>query len=482
MEWSRTAADESSGWQSNGGRTMEIITLPKLGISDEGELVAWEVEVGDEVAEGDLLAVFESDKATAEVQATADGVLLETYLDEGDVIPIEPGRPIAVVGDPGEEPPSYQEVAGDDDAATEDDTSTAASTSTATTDDTASEEVKATPRAERYAEEEGVTLAGIEGTGPQGAVTEDDVIAFQEARAEEPDEASAPTAETGSVEEPERIERAERTEGTAPAADTTSTPDTAATDTTDDDSGREGTSRDEPVGDGPTVTERRELSGTRRTIAERLSQSAREKPHVTGTREISIEQAEQLQARLNEADEHEVSLNDILLFAVVRTLEDLPEFNAWYEDGTHQLLSEVNLGYAVDTERGLVVPVLENLHEEDVLGVSEVRQRQVDRVLNNDHTAADLQGGTFTVTNVGVLGMESSYSIINPPEVAILAIGRRKPGAFERDGEIVFERAITFSLTIDHRVLDGADSGAFLDRLNEYLQQPYTLLTRLPMD
>lgn len=435
---------------------MEVVTLPKLGISDEGELIAWEVEVGESVSEDDLLVTFESDKATAEVTATADGVLLETYLNEGDIIPIEPGRPIAVIGDPDDEPPSYAEVSDDGTPPSHDAEPAATATNEGSTADdpptgnggASDEDIKATPRAKRYAESEGVSLKAVAGTGPQGAITEDDVIAFQE---------STPTDESTAGGETAKVEGGDVT--------------------VDGDTGDDGVGQTE---DGPTVVERRELSGTRRTIAERLSESAREKPHVTGTRKISIEESERFRERVDGHKGWDVSLNDVILFAVTRTLADLPAFNARYVDGTHELLAEVNVGYAVDTPKGLVVPVLRNLGEKDIGEIGAERRANVERVRNDEHTPADLQGGTFTVTNVGALGIDASYSIIDPPQVAILAIGRRRPAAFERDGEAVLERAITFSLTIDHRVLDGADSGAFLDRLDEYLQHPYRLLTHLP--
>lgn len=429
---------------------MEVVTLPKLGISDEGELIAWEVEIGETVEKGDLLATFESDKASAEVTATASGVLLETYLTEGDVIPIEPGRPIAVIGAPDEEAPSYDEVAGDDPPSGSGEEDGPSPTEEATRDDAddgSADDVKATPRAQRYAEEEGIPLVDVEGSGPQGAITEDDVVAHQEAEDKETEPAAEADIDGG---------------GGDDAAGSPEEADSAGSDP-----------------GGPTVIDQRELSKTRRTIADRLSKSAREKPHVMGTREISIEQAEELRERLNDHDRVDVSLNDLILLAVTRTLEDYPSFNAWFEDGTHKILSEVNVGYAVDTSAGLIVPVLEDLQEKSAVEIGEERTTKVQRVRDGEHTPADLQGGTFTVTNVGALGMDVSYSIINPPQVAILAIGRRKPVAFERDGEVDFERAITFSLTIDHRVLDGADSGAFLERLDEYLRNPYRLLTGL---
>ena len=433
---------------------MEVITLPKLGISDEGTLIAWKIDVGESVTEGELLAIFESDKASAEVTATAGGVLLETYLEEGDVIPIEPGRPIAVIGDPDEEPPSYEAVAGNsDDESTveEEDGSTADETSRA---DAPAEDVKATPRARKYAKEADIELGAVEWTGPQNAVTEDDVIAFEEAQGKTDGTASEEASAEDDAEEPARKETDSRLD-------------------------EEEATNEDPSAAGLTVAERRELTETRQTIADQLSKSARKKPHVMGTREISIKEAEQLRSRLTDADGHDVSLNGIILLAVARTLKDLPAFNAWYDGDTHQLLSEVNIGYAVDTPHGLIVPVLKAVDEKEVITIDEERRTKVERVRSDEHTPMDLKGGTFTVTNVGALGIDASYSIINPPQVAILAVGRRKPAAFERDGEISFERAIEFSLTIDHRVLNGADTGAFLFHLDDYLQHPYRLLTGL---
>ena len=148
-------------------------------------------------------------------------------------------------------------------------------------------------------------------------------------------------------------------------------------------------------------------------------------------------------------------------FFVGRVLRDLPEFNAHFEDGEHKLIDEVNIGYAVDGPNGLVVPVLDDVTGRSLSELAKRRRNLVGKVLDNDFTSADLQDGTFTVTNVGVFDMDVSYSIINPPEVAILAIGRRKQAPVDRDGEVEFETVVTMSLTIDHRVLDGADSERF---------------------
>jgi pyruvate dehydrogenase E2 component (dihydrolipoamide acetyltransferase) len=180
--------------------------------------------------------------------------------------------------------------------------------------------------------------------------------------------------------------------------------------------------------------------------------------------------------KLTARNDLELSLNDLLLYLVGQVLEDLPEFNTHHKDDEHRLIDEVNIGYAVDGDRGLVVPVIEEVSEQSFSELTEQRQSYVQRVLDGEQTTEDLQGGPFTVTNVGVFGMDVSYSIVNPPEVAILALGRRKHAPVERNINVDLEKVITVSLTIDHRVLDGADSGRFLERLAEYVQEPESVL------
>ncbi|MDF9747815.1 2-oxo acid dehydrogenase subunit E2 [Natrinema salsiterrestre] len=471
---------------------VDVVRIPKLGLSDYGDLVAWEADTGDSVETGDVVAVLESDKASAEIEAPESGVLLEQYVEEGEEIAIEVGKPLAVIGEEGEAVPSVAELEadGESDEGTAEASETGSNTGTESGDGVAANggaataDVKATPRAKRRANEADVDLARIDGTGPQDAVTESDIEDFLEsgdgASAAGREESDADTASATDVKATPRAKRRaeedgvelSRIDGTGPQGAITESDVEAATSGADiDRSDASATASDETTTDGLTVTESQKLTGARKTIAERLSQSAREKPHVMGTRDIGIERLEEVKDRLEEKGV-DVSLNDLILHFVGRTLEDLPEFNAHFEDGEHRLIDEINVGYAVDSERGLMVPVIDDVPDRDLEELASERRRLVEAILENEHSPSDLQGGTFTVTNVGVFDMDVSYSIINPPQVAILALGRRKPIPVERDGDVEFERAITFSLTIDHRVLDGADSGAFLERLAEYLEYP----------
>lgn len=473
----------------------EAVRIPKLGLSDYGDLVSWEAAVGEHVEAGSVIAILESDKASAEIEAPVSGYLLEQYVAEGEEIPIEVGKPLGAIGEEGESAPPVSDF---EDGATPsspdtDGTSSSEPKSAVTPVDgdedesrETDEEVKVTPRAKRRADEEDIDLAPVEGTGPEGSITESDIEAYLErGDAVEPADASEESASDSSTATditatPRARRRANEEDidltpidGTGPQGAVTEN-DVETFLQSVDEEGADGsaTKHTSAQAGGLTVTESRTLSGTRKTIAERLTESAREKPHVMGTRDIGIERLEEVKDRLVNERGVEVSLNDLILHFVARTLEDLPEFNAHFEDGDHRFIDEVNVGYAVDSEKGLVVPVLKSVPELSLEELATERRRLVEAVLENDHDASDLQDGTFTVTNVGVFDMDVSYSIINPPEVAILALGRRKPVPVERNGEVKFERAITFSLTIDHRVLDGADSGAFLDRLAEYIEFP----------
>jgi len=456
---------------------VEIVTLPKLGISDEGELVSWEPDLSKHVEEGEIIAVIESDKAAAEVEAPTSGVLLETYIDEGDTVEIEPGRPIAVIGDKGETPPPLDDVMDGkaEGPASTDTADTADSPSSPASDEFGNNaDVKATPRARQYARENDIDMQGVEGTGPQDAITEEDLERL-ETRTTADEDIATDEADEEVKATPRAQKRAQEldvpvqgVEGTGPQGAVTEEDieQYAEPDTTEADEEME-----------LTVTGREELTGTRKTIADRLSRSAREKPHVMGTRDISIEQLQRVRERLDSTHDVDISLNDLLLKCVAHTLGDQPQFNGHFVDRAHEQIEEVNIGYAVDSPKGLIVPVVPNADEKSLADLANTRRERVQRTLDDEHTAADLENGTFTVTNVGVFDIDISYSIINPPQVAILAVGRRKPELFERNGEYEIENTITFSLTIDHRVLDGGDTGAFLETLAGYVEHPGFLLT-----
>ena len=227
--------------------------------------------------------------------------------------------------------------------------------------------------------------------------------------------------------------------------------------------------------DGPaerTVASEGSLSPMRRTIASRLQESYQEAVHVTVSREIGAE------AMLAAADadlDVDASVTDVLLCALSDTLAEHPAFNATFEDGTHRVYEEHNVGVAVAIEEGLVTPVIEDVGSKSLAEVARARQRAIERVQAGDYTMKTFQGGTFTVSNLGPLGVDSFDPIINPPEIAILGVNRiREEVVPDGDGGVAVEKRLNLDLSFDHRVVDGADAARFLRTLAGNLEEAET--------
>ena len=217
-----------------------------------------------------------------------------------------------------------------------------------------------------------------------------------------------------------------------------------------------------------TVREERSLSPMRRTIANRLQESYRNAVHVTASREVDAEALFRATETANARLEADVSLVDVVLAALSVTLADHPAFNATFEDGTHRTYEEHNVGVAVDIEAGLVTPVLRDVGSKSLDEIATERRRLTETVQSGEYTMRDFRGGTVTVTNLGVLGVDSFTPVINPPEVAILGIGRVRERPQRSGDGLEFRRELTYDLSFDHRVVDGADAARFLETLAEH--------------
>lgn len=221
--------------------------------------------------------------------------------------------------------------------------------------------------------------------------------------------------------------------------------------------------------DGPaprTVREERSLTPMRETIARRLHESYTEAVHVTASRTVD---ATELVAA---ADDTEASVTDLVLRALSDALDAHPAFNATFEDGVHRLYEEHNVGIAVDVEAGLVTPVLADVGSKSVPEVATTRRRLTERMHRGEYTMSDFRGGTFTVSNLGTLGVDSFTPVINPPEVAILGLGRLTERPRREGEEVVTWKAMTLDLSFDHRVVDGADAARFLGTLAGGVESP----------
>ena len=473
-----------------------VVKMPKLGMDmDQGTIVEWLVDEGDEVESGQVVAEIESEKTTGEIKVREDGVLRAVLLDTGDSV--EPGGDVAVVGGPDEDISDLVSGAGGEataEAATAEASADDSSPAEASLDgpsavaesgsggDASAESVKATPRAKRRAEELGVDLTTVEGTGPQGAVSEEDVEAAAETAAEPDAEAAAETGGEGRVFAPPRVRRLARelgvdletVEGSGPSGAITEADVRAVGNGEAADAEAEAT---ETAADTGTRDEERPLSGMRRTIANRLGQSDREAVHVTEHRGAD---AEEMLAAADAADDAlgvKVSVNDILLLALSATLDEHPAFNATFEEDVHRLHRTQDVCLAIDIDEGLIAPVVRNVGELSLAELAEKRRAMTEKALSGDYTMEDLSGGTFTVSNLGVLGVESFDPVINPPQVAILGVNTIKKEVVPvGDDEVGVRKRISFDLSFDHRIVDGADAARFLNSLVEHVENPWPLV------
>ena len=387
-------------------------------------IIAWTKEIGDPVSAGEPICEVETDKATVEIESQADGVLVAKLFDVGAEIP-EDG-PIAMVGDPDEigaaEIGMADAAAEPGDAAPPELAVPPEPAAPPAPQPAAPRRLAVSPRARKRAAELSVTLAGLTGTGPGGRIIERDVLA-------------AGVLAAGSAAQP-----------AAPAPALAAAPEPAAADQVI------------PV------------RGARRLVAERMHASLRDTAQLTMTSYADATRLLQLRAAFKTADPQfemsGVTLNDLLLFAVARTLTEHPEINATCRDGESGLeivrSAAVHLAFAVDTPRVLMVPVIRDAAG---LRVRELSKRAADlaeRCREGSVTPAELSGGTFTVSNLGSFGVESFTPILNPPQAAILGVGAV---SWRPIGEQAVQQQIALSLTIDHRLIDGAPAARFLQTL-----------------
>lgn len=355
------------------------------------------------------------------------------------------------------------------------------------------EDVKATPRAKRRAEELDVPLHTAEGTGPQGAVTEGDVEAAAESMEEEAAEVEATSTEStggeatavAATDEPDvPTERVFATPSARRLArelgvdvETVGTEVDGRLTETDVRMAAEGTTSEEVETVPGTREEERPLTGMRSTIAERLGQSNREAVHVTEHRSADAEELLAAATAADEALSPDVSVTDILLMALSATLDAHPEFNATFEDGVHRLREAHNICVAVDIDAGLIAPVISDVDSLSLSDLAVKRRDVTDRALSGEYTMDDLTGGTITVSNLGVLGVERFDPVINPPQIAILGVNTIKREVVPTDNdEVTVRKRISFSLSFDHRIVDGADAARFLGTLVEHVENPWPLV------
>ena len=427
-----------------------IVVMPQLGNSVEScIIVEWMIAEGDTVAVDQTLASIETDKSTMEVPSTAAGTVLKLLWEEGDEVPVK--DPLIIVGEPGEDISGL--VPGADAAPAE-----AAPAEQASAPEQAAAPAFATeratgavsPRARALAASRGVDASAIsEGSGPHGRVIERDVAA---AIAAGPVLTSAARAAGVSATEGTGIggrvsvADAGRTAEAAPAA-AVAAPAAAA--------------------DFPGASTSAPLKGVRKVVAKRMMESLTSTAQLTLNTTANAAGILAMRKKVKNADEalglNKITLNDLVCFAVSRTLLKYPVFNAHLEDGVLTEFEQVHLGFACDTPRGLLVPVIRSAQALGLKAFSDEAKRLAGGAIDGTIAPDFLSGGTFTVSNIGSFGIETFTPVINLPQTAILGVGAITPRpAVAADGTIGVEQRLNLSLTIDHQVIDGADGARFL--------------------
>lgn len=415
----------------------QAIVMPKLGNTVESAIIlTWHVGVGDPVEAGEALCEVETDKATLEVESSASGILLARFFEAGDEVPVM--QNIAVVGREGESfapaEPVTPRISFDHGDAKPD------------------YKVFISPRARHLAGRKGIDYSEIEGTGPDGRIIERDIRALIDQQVKMSPVAKAmlesgeyQIADEGAVDK--RITKSDL----APSS---------------------------PA--GSTELKAIPLTSLRRTIAKRMLESLRTTAQLTLNASADASSLQGLRARLKSSDEalglRGVTINDLLLFAVARTLPAFPELNALYENDRILQHSRVHLGMAVDTPRGLLVPVIRGADSLSLRALSDEAKRLADACRSGDVMPDELAGGSFTVTNLGSLGIESFTPILNPPQVGILGIGSINLKPVARDGAVAHVAHIGLSLTVNHQVVDGAPAARFLAQLGKNIANIELLL------
>ena len=432
----------------------ELVTMPKLGFDmAEGTLVRWVKAEGDTVEKGDVIAEIETDKATVEVESSFAGVMFKHLAEEGEDLPVN--TPIAVVADEGEKP-SEDEIESLVSAAggktkkakapkAEKEPESEEKKSEVEADAAPAEKdepdvapaggVRSSPLARRIASDKDVDLSDVQGSGPRGRIVKKDIEAYLDSMRSE-----------GREEEAEAVGRALQ----SIAFSTGEIPE------------------DQVVA----------MSRLRQAISRRMQDSNQNFPHFYLTREYKtgalMQMRKDINALLPEADK--VSVNDFIIKAVALALRQYPNLNARIEDDSHiRRFGQVNIGVAVAVEGGLMTVVVENADQKPIRLIGREVREKAGRAREGKVRNEDIMGSTFSISNLGMFGIDEFAAIINPPEAAILAVSAVQDKPVVEDGELKVGSRMKATLSADHRVTDGAEAAEFMQVLANYLEEPMRL-------
>ena len=432
----------------------EIVKMPRLSDTmEEGVVAKWHKNVGDQVSEGDLLAEIETDKATMEFESFQEGTLLHIGVGEGDAAPVD--SVLAILGEKGEdvaallkeaeagggseeskeEAPSKEEVKEEAPAPAKEEkpepskpaASASAPAPAPAVSDSMDGRIKASPLARALAEEKGIDLNRVQGSGDGGRIVKRDIDGFNPAL--------APTQQSGAA-----------ASAVTPAAHMEE-----------------------------SYTEER-VSQMRKTIARRLSDSKFTAPHFYLTVEIDMDNALAARKQINEMPDIKISFNDMVIKAVAMSLRKHPAVNSAWQGDTIRRNNHVHIGVAIAVDEGLLVPVVRFADSKTFTQIGAEVRELAGKARDKKLQPSEWEGNTFTISNLGMFGIEEFTAIVNPPDSCILAVGGIKQTPVVKNGEIVPGNVMKVTMSCDHRVVDGATGAAFLQTFKQYMEQPVAML------
>jgi pyruvate dehydrogenase E2 component (dihydrolipoamide acetyltransferase) len=433
----------------------------------EGTVVRWLKPEGSEVQMGEPVAEIETDKAVVEFESYAEGILHKILVPEGSVVPV--GRPIAIVGDVGE-PISEDTVKGsllEDElpALSEEITPVPSGVNTSVIAAPPQEtpapegeveqapvmEIRASPVARRLADEHGIKLSEVIGTGPGGRITKEDVLSLVATPA------ATKVAALETIPPPVEVALEPVPADVAPSPIVEAAgPDEA-----------------------PAPSERVPLSRMRQQIARVTVRSKQEKPHFYVSSEIDMSEAMALRQQINSTLESEgtrVSVNDLIVKACVEALKIHPKFNAFFTEDGIQMNESINIGIAISEEQGLIVPAIMESQNKSLKEIALASKDLAQRARNGALHPQEYTGGTFAISNLGMFDVSSFVAIIHPPQSAVLAIGTVAKKPVVRDDQLTIAQMMTATLSADHRIVDGAEGARFIVEVKRLLEAPLHLV------
>jgi pyruvate dehydrogenase E2 component (dihydrolipoamide acetyltransferase) len=438
---------------------------------EEGRVVKWLKAEGDAVKKGEPVCEVETEKVVLEVESPADGVLLKIVVPAGEKVAVF--ATIGIVGAPGEQVdlskfgPEEKEEKGVDISEIR--------KKLAAKEAGGEARVKASGRAKKLAAEKGVDLSAVQGSGPGGRIVEEDVLRAAEEMAKAPDEVMVGKVRISPVAKKIAEDKGldvSSIQGTGPMGRIMKEDVLRA----EEQKGR----KPAPAAGGlKQVKETIPIRGVRQVIFDRMHQSLQQSAQLTLTMEVNAAELGRFRKILVDSlkDKNiKISYNAILVKLIARALEAHPKMNASVIKDEIWLWESVNVGVAVDAEQGLIVPVVRDANKKDLVAIQKDIDDKVERAKNKKLVPDDLQGGTFTLTGLGFLDIEAFTPILNPPEMGILGVGKIIEKPVVENGQITVGQRMMLSLTFDHRIIDGADGARFLKTIKSYIETPYLMV------